>query len=125
MTDDWEQFSASPYQQQTQPDVPDPEAAIKLALAYSFLIFDWPDQLSVVNAMLLGGKKAIWFDLLGAGEIGLCGQDIQGNLNRQGVVIHARALYPIEGTIAAVIVVDAEKEAAARQALADMGVLLF
>lgn len=125
MTDDWEQFSANPYQQQPEQAGSGTGMSPVAAATYPFLIFDWPDQLSVVNAMLLGGKKGIWIDLLEAERMGLSGQDIQNELKCRGIEMHARALYPLDGTIAAIIVVDVEKEEKARKILADMGVLLL
>lgn len=123
MTDDWERFSASPYQQPVVEQA-GPGTSIT-SLVTEFLIFDWPDQLSVVSAMLLGGKKGIWIDLAAAEEMGLSGQNIQNTLARQGITIYARALYPMEeGSILAIIVVDAEKEDEARKILANMGVMI-
>jgi len=119
VADDWEAFSANPY----QPEVASPPPLLEAT--YSLLLLDWPDQLEVVNALLLGGKRCIWFDLLMAMEIGLSGQDIQDELGYQGIEIHAKALYPIEGILAAIIAVDAEKETRARKALVSMRVVLL
>lgn len=123
MTDDWDTFSASPYQQPEQTGSGPGTSPVALA-TYPFLIFDWPDPLHVVSAMLLGGKKGVWLDLAAAEEMGLSSQDIQNRLKSQGIEIYAKALYSLEETVAAIIVVDAEDETRARKALASMGVLL-
>jgi len=119
--DDWETFSVSPYQQPGS----GPGASPVAIATGPFLLLDWPDSIETVNAILLLGRKGIWFDLLEAEQVGLSGQDIQNRLKRQGIEIHARALYPMQETITAIIVVDAEDEARARKALANMGVLLL
>lgn len=121
MADDWETFSASPYQ---QPAPAIPGMSLAQEAICPLLLLDWPDDLSVISAMILGGKKGVWLDLVAAEEMGLSGQDIQNRLKRNGIELHARALFPLEGTVAAIVVVDAEKEEQVRNLFERWGILL-
>jgi hypothetical protein len=119
MSDDWETFSASPHQQQQ------PMGKFPIDTLFEQLLSMDCAPWVFILSLLMAGKKAVWFDLDAAEEMGMTGHNIQNTLEAKGIHVYAFALNPMAETIAAIIVVDAENEARAREALAKMGVLLL
>ena len=124
--DDWQRFvnESDPYGVTPGPtQVADIEDLLHISMAYLVVSLDWLDP-ALANAQVLLGGKEVWFDYLEALRVGLTGAQVENNLNDKGITVRAKLMVPVEEGLAAVVVVDADKEEQARKLFAKWGILL-
>ena len=124
--DDWQRFVSESDLYDVTPgpiQVADIEDLLHVSVAHLVDSLDWLEP-AVVSAQVLLGGKEVWFDYLQCLRVGMTGAQVENNLNDKGITVRAKLIVAVEGGVAAVVVVDADKEEQTRKFFARWGILL-